>query len=283
MLFGLCALANDEVFTLAKEVYEQTKNPSKYIKDDITMFGNTSFDDAKYIFLPEIHSDAKSLLFQILVMAMEQKNNKDFIVVDESLQSLEKSSWELYTQKTLEVIAANQEKSLGKNYSVKSFENQLQNLTDTFKKSKKNGLKFLENKDIWSMPLFKNMAKEFFGWDNRSTNSLYNRNISMINTLDELKSFPRIFIMLGARHMPDIEYLMARRILCNPNISMEEFFELIRNDKSLINSTGFGSSLPVYDFLRDKKYVTVMDKSFMEKIYRIIDAKKETTGCLNLY
>ncbi len=268
----------DEVFKLA----QQARKPSYYLKKQgrLVSLGTASLDQAQIVLLPEVHDDKDSLLNQFLILAREQQIGRDFIVLDESLKAMEQSKWELFSEKAVEIIAAQHKKS---NYSVKDFETNLQKLATKLRKQP-DLLNYVRDPGLWTLKPFSAMSTTFFGWDRPKHESLYDRNLELVKTLNKLiPRYQRIFVMLGARHVPELDYLLSKHVLCPSNkyASPKDFFASVSNTDNLAHGTG--SSAPIYQFLSKHSYAVVFNHnlySVLQRISQEFDHKK--SPCINL-
>lgn len=256
---------------------------------NLMSLGNSDLKDAQIVFLPEIHDDDKSLLVQLLVLANQAKIKPDLLVLDESLNSLNKSSWELFTQKSMEIVAAKESQNNKEIYVPKMFENKLLQISTKLQKNQ-GDLVYLDDVGIWSFNGFKDMAKSFYGWDASQKLSLTKRNHEMVKTLSKLESQQKpIFVMLGARHVPDLEFGTTKEFLCK-NIrfsSKDEYFSYIKkrfgNSPNL--NMGVGSTLPIYEYIKNKRYVIIFLDGFYEDLNQVMKAYHQKTNkneCLRI-
>ena len=118
-------------------IAKELSDPEYHLKKmgPIVVLGNTPLDRANIVLLPEIHDDPKSLMVQALLLAREKRKPKQFIVLDESLASLRRSSWELFSQKALEILAATSARKDKLGYAPSRFERSLASLAQKFKLS----------------------------------------------------------------------------------------------------------------------------------------------------
>lgn len=256
---------------------------------NLMSLGNSDLKDAQIVFLPEIHDDDKSLLVQLLVLANQTKVNPDLVVLDESLNSLKKSSWELFTQKSMEIVAAKDSQSNKESYVPKRFENKLLQISNKLQKNQ-GDLVYLDNLGIWSFHSFKNMAKSFYGWDVSEKISLTKRNQEMVKTLSKLENKQKtIFVMLGARHVPDLEFGTTKDFLCKKDqfSSKDEYFSYIKKrfGKYPNLSMGIGSTLPIYEYIKNKRYAVIFLDSFYDDLNQVMKAyhqKSNKNECLRI-
>src|ERR1700744_6391722 len=84
-----------------KSIAHRVGEADAYLRDPglLVTMGNSPLDSAKLVFLPEVHDDPKSLLTQLLLIAREKKRAKPFILLDESLASMKKSMWDIFSEK----------------------------------------------------------------------------------------------------------------------------------------------------------------------------------------
>jgi len=260
------------------------KNPDQSLEKlgPIVRLGNANIKDAEVIFLPEIHDDYKSLLAQLLLLSKFSKGN-EILVMDESLKAFKKSGWDLFSQKSMEIVAALQSKGNNEAYSPRVFEKRLSDIANNLSKIP-GQLRHLNAKDIWAFEGFKNMALPFYGWDSsEKTSSLTKRNLYMVSTIDSvLKKHSQVVIMSGARHVPDLEYESSKLIICSDKKldTAEGYFSHVENKYgSAPNlSMGIGSTLPIYNYLKDKKYAVVFTKGFFDELRKVMTSYHKSSN-----
>jgi hypothetical protein len=290
----LKALANDASNQVArlKAIAAQTNDPGTYLKElgPLVVMGNASLSDAQVVLLPEVHDDPGSQLVQLLLIAKEKQKNKPFIILDESLESLEQSSWEFFSQKTMEILAAEQSQSQKTNYSPRGFEQSLQNLATKFREST-GQLSYINSSGYWVLAPYSSKAMPFFGWDMTRRESLVERNVYMVekSLKRAMAKHNRIFVMLGARHVPELEFYTSEQLICpdQRHKNIEEFFNQIQKKYGAKPDLtfGIGSTAPIYRFLKDKKYALVFSKRFYETLKDVVNDFTNKSGgksCVDL-
>lgn len=266
-------------------------NPDRYLGKNgpLVVLGNASMSDADILILPEVHDDAESLLHQMLIISNEAKKNPQLIVLDESLDSLKKSSWDFFSQKSLEVLTARLHRSGGKPYSPRRFEQELgamakilQKIPGELEKDPQTGL--------WSFKSIEKNPLSFFGWDTKDNRTMINRNQSFIKSTEQvLKTHPKVIVMMGARHVPELEFYTSRPLLCDGQkiTSTDEYFKRIENrfGESKDLPFGIGSSAGIHQYLSHKKYAIVFEKPFYDELNKVmVDFRKQhgVKSCLSL-
>lgn len=284
-LFFLChfqVLADDISNSLerVREIAHKANNSAHYLKEygPLVIMGNSSLDEAQIVLLPEVHDDPYSQIVQLLLIARERQKGKPFIVLDESLQAFEKSSWDIFSQKTMEILAAEQSRATKETYSPHRFEASLQNLATKIR-SNSDQLNFLPESRFWVLNSYKNLAMPFFGWDITQGNSLSERNVNMVKTLKKaVKENDRILLMLGARHVPELEYFTSKQLVCpeNRHETIEDFFSDIEKKFGSAPDLTFsiGATAPIYRYLKNKKYAVIFSKKFYPVLREIVDEFK---------
>lgn len=274
-----------------RAIAADTNNPDLALKKlgPLVSMGNSSLADAQIVLLPEVHDDPESQRVQLMLIAQEKQKNRPFIVLDESLESLEKSSWEIFSQKTMEILAAEQHQKENKRYSPRDFEASLKSLASKFREH--NGdLSYSQDAGFWTLAPFLGKATPFYGWDMGQRDSLTERNVQMAKTLSKLlPQHNRIIVMLGARHAPELEFYTSEQLICpdKRHKNIDEFYNLIEKKygaKPELN-LGIGSTTPLYRFLKDKKYVLVFSKKFYEALKKVVADFKGRSGdksCIEL-
>lgn len=267
------------------------RNPELYLKEvgPLVLMGNASIASAKIIFLPEIHDDPESLTTQMLFIAQEKKKSQPFIVLDESLSALKKSSWDFFSQKTLEILAAYDQRRAGQAYAPQKFELALKNLANKFRSTPGN-LNYVEKNGLWTMADFTYDATPFFGWDLVKNASLTERNVQLVNSLEAaLKEHDRVMVMAGARHVPELEFLTSQRLLCNGDkfADMKQYFATLQSKFGSFPKlrNGIGATTPIYNFLVDQPYAVVFSQGLYKELDHIVEQFKAPLGagtCLTL-
>jgi hypothetical protein len=256
----------------------------------LTVLGNSSLSEAKIIFLPEIHDDPESLYMQLKLLADGHKKHPNLTVLDESLASLKQSSWDLYSQKAIEILAARSQKQSNVQYSPKQFENKLGELARIFKKMP-GELNRDEEFGLWKLRSIESKALPFFGWDSPKSTSMATRNQSMINTLETLekeKPDSPVYVMLGARHIPYLEFLTSQSLLCQKSRSdnVGPYFEKIQTKHGLSPELpfGIGSTTALYRYLSNKKYAIAFSNQLYGELKNVMSEFKQRQGgnCFDL-
>lgn len=262
--------------------------PALRERGTLVSMGNSSLDDARIVFLPEIHDDPQSLTTQFLLLAREKKQNRRFIILDESLAPLKKSMWDIFSQKSLEILAAVNERRNKRTYAPERFESALQNLATKFRQEPGH-LNFIEGASLWSLSDFKNHETPFYGWDLARKGRLIERNLQMVESLKAaLKTHDRVFVMAGARHIPDLEFLSSQKLLCQKSrsTSKDSYFANLEQKfgahPDLTN--GVGATLPIHKFLAGQKYAVVFNDSFYKELDGIVAQFQNSLGnaCLHV-
>lgn len=278
---------SSEAYALSQKIL----NPKFYLKEvgPLVVMGNSPLESAKIVFLPEVHDDPNSLLAQFLLIALEKKKGKSFVVLDESLGSMEKSIWDIFSQKALEILAAKDQRREKVNYAPHLFENVLQRLANKFRASP-GQLNYLSNLGIWSLANFDQNALPFYGWDIKGDGTLVDRNIKMVETLQKVsKNNDRVIVMAGARHVPDLEYVTSQQLLCPQSrfADKEKFFSAVesRYGNRPHLQHGIGATLPIQSYLSKQKYAVVFNKSLYNELDSVIRQFKGSRGdtCLRLW
>jgi hypothetical protein len=274
------------------DIAEKVKDPAYYLEKlgPLVVMGNAPLDAADVVFLPEIHDDPESLTIQLLLIAQEKKKGKPLMVLDESLGSMKKSIWDVFSQKTLEIAAAREQREKRLAYVPERFEQALRSLASKYK-STSGQLSLQKETGLWTLGPFAKLATPFFGWDyGYKGKSLVTRNQKMVATLkDALKTHNRILLMAGARHIPDLEFLTSQKLLCDNDrlVSMEQYFSKIERkfgpNPELTN--GIGATLPIYNFLAAKRYAVVFSQKLYQELDKVVNqfkAKRGAESCLKL-
>lgn len=267
-------------------------DPEAYLKQDgnLIVMGNASLDNAQIVFLPEIHDDPRSLTTQLMLIAREKNKGQPFIVLDESLASMKKSMWDIFSQKSMEVLAAIDQRSSRQAYIPQQFEVALQNLATKFRNDY-NQLNFLEGSGLWVLNNFSENATPFYGWDTTQKTTLVQRNLQMVNTLKTMldNNNDRILIMAGARHIPELEFMTSQRLLCRGSkfATMGNFFNTVKQrfGEAPELRNGVGATLPIHNFLSKHRYAIVFQKPLYTELDRIVNEFKShlgASGCMNL-
>ena len=267
-----------DMYGLIEGINNKLKNPQSSL-ENLQILGNSNLKEASIILLPEIHDNAESLLNQLLIISLLKEQKKDLIILDESLKSLTKSPWELFSQKSLEIIAAIKQKNAQKSYDVEKFEQELQNLSRKFSQPGKYRLKVLNN-NLLGFTLFKNIATPFYGWDDHAENSsMEKRNQVLINTLNKLSNSNKVIVvMLGSRHIPELDFYGSASLMCDPSTTIDEFFSSLRNK----NKLQIGSTKNLYTYLQSNKYIVMFDKSLLTSMDATVEKyKNKLINCLD--
>lgn len=292
IIFVVLSFATVKANTIEQNIIsiaQKVAAPKKYLKEvsPLIHMGNSNIKNANIIFLPEIHDDPQSLLTQLLIMANERKNN-NFLILDESLNSMKKSTWDVFSQKSLEILAALEQKQKKSLYNPKSFEKSLNKIAQRFKN--KNKLFYHRTNDpMWTLVNFFSIKTPFFGWDIPHHQSLVKRNIKMVQSINNaLKENNRILVMLGARHVPELEYITSKDLLCSNDkiTNIHYYFKAIEKNFGHNPKTkfGIGATLPIFNFLKDKKYAIIFDDALIPKLKKVIsNFQLNHKACLALY
>src|SRR5262249_11713041 len=142
------------------EIAKKALDPDSYL-GPLVVLGNAGLDSANIVFLPEVHDDPESLTTQLLLLSKERRKGKPFIVLDESLKFMKKSIWDIFPQKTLEIIAAEKQRASHNTYAPERFEVTLQELANKYKMTP--DLNLNKELGIWTLRPFEEMATPFFG------------------------------------------------------------------------------------------------------------------------
>lgn len=273
--------------SVLKDIAAELAQPEQYLKNNsLVVMGNSSLDKAQVVFLPEVHDDPKSLTTQLMLLAREKQKNRPFIVLDESLSSMKKSMWDIFSQKSLEIIAARDQRKNRQAYAPRGFENALQVLAN---KLKSRGELQPQNTGLWGMSEFSNNSTPFYGWDSQGNASLTERNVVMVQSLKTaLKTNNRIFVMAGARHIPELEHLTSKRLLCQGDSfnDIGGYFKTIRAGYGKMPelSSGIGATLPIYDFLAPSiNYAVVFSRDLYPELDKVVNQFKQSESrCFRL-
>lgn len=294
LIMGMAAFASHArpYSSLVADIKSAIDRSEHYLEknNSLVIMGNAPLDKAKIVFLPEIHDDPESLKTQIMLIAREQRKNRSFMVLDESLASLKKSMWDVFSQKTMEIIAAHEQRRNGQQYSPQNFERSLQAIATKMSSQDEEGLKFMSSTGLWSLPDFFTITQPFYGWDTGNAGTLTERNVQMVSSLKKaLAKNDRILVMAGARHVPELEFMTSQRLLCKNSRykSQEQFFtDITRRFGARPEITnGIGATAPIDDFLKSTTYAVVFDKSFYRELDQIVSQYKSNlgpNGCLTL-
>lgn len=290
MPWSLLAETEAELSQKLKDIALITHKPKKALHalGPLVVLGNSKPEDADIIFLPEVHDDPNSQLVQLSYIALLDQQGEDFIVLDESLASMQKSTWELYSQKTMEIIAAKDQQEKKQRYNPRSFEYALQNLATKFRQ-KTRSLYFDRQNSAWQLAELSSKARPFFGWDMAQKGSLFERNLQMLKAIEDAqRKHKKVVVMLGARHLPELEYFSSYFLLC-PQYKYKtarDFFQAIRKSQGARVDLpyGIGSTAPLYQGLQQKKYAAVFSKNFYPTLKKVIKRfkKRNKARCINL-
>jgi hypothetical protein len=274
-----------------RRICEKAKEPNLYLNKtgSLMTLGNASLDTANIIFLPEVHDDPESLLIQLLLIAREDNRGKAFIILDESLPSMQKSMWDVFSQKSLEIVAAQRMRQTKEKYIPRHFELSLKDLVTSIQKQP-GQLILLRGSGLWALSDFEDRATPFFGWDLSNKASLLERNIHMTVSLKRaLRSNHRIFIMAGARHIPELEFLTSQKLLCKADQFKDERSYFLALEKKFGERPelpfGIGATLPIYKFLSDQRYVIVFKPNLYEELNRVTNqmrTRNRRSHCITL-
>jgi hypothetical protein len=261
-------------------IARQVANPAFFL-DELEILGPASRDEAKIILLPEVHDDSLSLLNQLLVIAQEKQRGGRVIFLGESIPAFNKSPWELFSQKALSIAVA---QLFREQYSPKRFEEELTNMALKLK-STPGQLIQKPSSGLWTLSAFSKESQStiLYGWDLEKSTSLTDRNIQLAQTIKKaLLGHDRVIVMLGARHVPELEYLSSLKLLCPGHKikSIEEFYARIKKKHGekprLIH--GIGATAPLYDFLAQQDYAVIFNKN----LYQKLDQAVISSNCLDL-
>lgn len=263
-----------------EQVAEYIRQPEKYLerKHKVVVLGNSPLAEAKIILLPEVHDDPETLLTQLLLLAQQKQKPGNKIFLSESINAFKKSKWELLSQKTLDIIAANQNAGP---YSPHHFEQYLSLLATELNE---NGTIIKTPSGLWSLATFSNDPTNSWGWDLKNNASLTARNRQMVQSIAHaLKENDRVILTMGALHVPELEYLVSLKLLCQGhNIkNMDAFFSFVADQHKTFPELpyGIGATEPIYNFLVQQKYAV----AFNENLYNKIEKAVHSNGwCLNV-
>lgn len=272
-------------------IADKISNPNIHLEEvgPLVYMGNTPYQSANIVLLPEVHDDPTSLLTQLLLIAREKKKDQPFIVLDESLGSMQKSMWDVFSQKSLEIVVAKDKRLAKEVYVPQRFETALQALANKFKASP-GQLTYLQESGIWTLADFSEDAMPFYGWDTGTKSSLTDRNVQMVASLKTaLKNHDRILVMLGARHVPELEFMTSQRLLCEGGRfnEMGKYFSAIdrKFGERPILRYGIGATSPLYSFLSKQKYAIVFNKGLYQELEHVVDqfrGNKDRNECFRI-
>lgn len=284
------ALSTDYNADIAR-IRESLNDPEAFLKNDgkLIILGNAPLDKARIVFLPEIHDDPKSLMTQLVIIAREQNKGTPFLILDESLGPLKKSMWDVFSQKTMEILAAKDQRRDNRDYVPQQFEQALQQLASKMR-GEEGQLNYADDTKLWTLNDFAGMAKPFFGWDSMERQSLVERNSQMVSTLKSaLKNNDRILVMAGARHVPELEYQTSKKLICDAKkiSSMDSFFASLtkRHGDEPNLQNGIGATTPIHNFLSSQKYAVVFNRAIYSELDKIVAQFKAhlgRKGCMSL-
>jgi hypothetical protein len=276
-----------EIAKIAQKVDDQ----ENYVKSmgQLIIMGNAPIESANIVILPEVHDDPKSLMTQLLLIAQEKNKARPFIVLDESLPSMQKSMWDVFSQKALEIVAAKDQRRQKQNYIPSRFEMALQSLAAKFKTNYRQ-LHFLNQMGIYALSHFSKKATPFYGWDTKTKSSLTDRNVKMVETLKlALKKHDRILVMAGARHVPELEFFSSQKLLCQNSQfkNIDQYFSTIKSKfgKHPMLRFGIGATAPIHNFLSSQRYVVVFQQDFYKELDKVIQqfkAMQRPQNCLEI-
>ena len=263
--------------TIAK-VARHMANPGNLL-GELEILGTSSREEARIIFLPEVHDDPASLLSQLFILNDEKKRGGKIIFLGESIPALEKSPWELFSQRAIAIAAAT---SFIGPYSSKRFEKALKDITNRLQENTK--LKLMAPLGVWSLGEFRPYAEVLFGWDLKKAPML-ERNIQLAESLKTVlsSSYDRVVVLLGARHVPELEYLGSLKLICPGHKlkSVDGFFSYIKSTSGAKPKLphGIGATLPLYEYLVGHKYAILFTKDLYKKLDRAV---RPSSGCFDI-
>lgn len=274
---------------MIQKIAQRLLEPENYLSEvePLVVMGNASLRDANIVFLPEVHDYPESLLTQLLMIAAEKKSNKPFLILDESLSAMKKSSWDVFSQKALEIVVAQDQRLNNRTYAPSSFENELQKLAMNFK-DKYRKLSYVDGLNIYSFDDYRSHATPFFGWDKTGSTSLIDRNMEMVDTLKKvLRKNSRILVMAGARHVPELEFLTSQKLMCSDSQfdDIDQYFHAIGKKHGSLPKLdqGIGATKPIHDFLSQQSYAVVFNKGLFGELDDVVKRfKKSSRACLRL-
>lgn len=254
-------------------IARQVANPSPFLAE-LEILGPASWQDAKVILLPEVHDDSAGLLNQLLIIAQEKKRGGRLIFLGESIPAFNQSTWELFSQKALGIATA---ELFSERYSPQRFEEELSNMATKLKNSPGQLLK-MPSTGLWTLSAFANQPTILYGWDLDKSPSLTDRNIQLAKTIESaLTNHDRVVVTLGARHVPELEYLSSLKLLCAGHEikNIEDFYTRIKKKHGLKPELihGIGATAPLYDFLSKYNYAVVFNKNLYQKLDKAVDTR----------
>jgi hypothetical protein len=272
-----------------EKLANDVKEPELYLKNkgNLVILGNSSLENAHIIFLPEVHDDAESLRIQLMVIAQEKKKGLPFVILDESLASMKRSIWDIFSQKSLEIITAQKNKQAQELYAPRQFERSLKELAEKLQRIP-GQLNHDRSSDLWTLKSFKDDALPFYGWDLGQKGTLLERNVQMVKSLKEaLKRHSRVLVMAGARHIPELEFLTSKKLLCNQNglSSVEQYFAQIERKYGQYPDIefGIGATAPIFNFLAGQSYAIVFSQDLYQPLQKALEQfKRRGSSCLRL-
>lgn len=293
-IFSMMAFADTTVRELAHQLALlgiKIDNPDKYLakSGSLVVLGNASIEDAQILILPEVHDHAQSLLNQLLLISKEAAKNPEVIVLDESLDSMKKSSWDFFSQKALEVLTAKLHRQGGMSYSPRRFEKELASIAQILQKIPGELTKDPKTL-LWSFKSIEKAPLPFFGWDTSDNRTMTNRNQSFVNSVEKaLTANPKVIVMMGARHVPVLEFYTSRPLLCDGDkiMSTDDYFGRIHKHFGKAGELpfGIGSSFGIHQYLANKKHAVVFERSFYDELNKVmVDFRKQNNvnSCLSL-
>lgn len=289
-VFGLLLCVPGLTYT---DVALKVKDPENYLKKQgpLVILGNTPLEKADIVFLPEIHDDPHSLLTQLLLLAQEKDKGQTFMVLDESLASMKKSVWDVFSQKTLEILAAHEQRNKGEAYAPSKFEGVLKRLAQKYR-STSGQLGLDKGTGLWTLSSYQSVATPFYGWDyGLKGKTLVDRNQQMVESLKEArKKGSRILVMAGARHIPELEFLTSQELFCEHQQfkNIKDYFAALeaKFGQAPSLSFGIGATLPIYQYIRNERYAVVFSKDIYNELDRVIAQfknKQPEASCFKLH
>src|SRR5579871_765883 len=267
--------------TQARNIAAAVNNGKIHLENDTSLvtLGNSSLENAKFIFLPEVHDDPDSLMVQLKLIAREREASKPFIILDESLPSMQKSIWDIF--------AAREMRKNGEKYVPQKFEAVLKKLANQFQRGP---LELLQPERIWTLKYFRDKATPFYGWDLEEKSSLVDRNVQMTKTLKiAAANNARVIVMAGARHVPELEFLTSHNLFCQDSRfkDIKAYFSAIeqRFGAGPDLPYGVGATLPIYKFIINQPYVIVFNRNLYKELQRVVSQfqnNKGKTSCFRL-
>jgi len=281
LLLGLSLHAQSVQETIDK-IARQVASPATFL-GELEVLGPASRQDAKIILLPEVHDDQESLLNQLLIIAQEKQRGGRVIFLGESIAAFSKSPWELFSQKTLNIATA---ELFNEIYSPKRFETELSRMA-TMLKNRPGQLEQAPSTGLWTLRAFAKDPHEstvLYGWDLEKSLSLTDRNIQLAESIKiALRDYDRVVVTLGARHVPELEYLSSLKLICRGHQikSIKDFYARIKKnhgEKPRIVH-GIGATSPLYDFLSGQDYAVVFSKNLYEELDKTV---KNNARCIDI-